>query len=122
MSPLREASVTRPSRVTRPAHVIRGGLADNLAPSYARQDESAEGLSGPRRLRSPRPRVSFPYRSPFHRVVRLVGMAALLCSGLGLLAAVAGLPLNPLTMLAGLLLSLILIGYTVRPSLRKPRF
>jgi hypothetical protein len=69
-----------------------------------------------------RARLAFPYRSPFHRVVRLVGMAALLGSGLGLLAGVAGLPLNPLSMLAALLLSLVLIGYTVRPSLRKPRF
>jgi hypothetical protein len=55
-------------------------------------------------------------------MARLLGMCALLCSGLGLLASVAGLPLNPLSMLAALLLSLILIGYTVRPSLRKPRF
>lgn len=49
-------------------------------------------------------------------------MTALLFSALGLLASVAGLPLNPLSMLIGLLLSLLLIGYTVRPSLRKPRF
>jgi hypothetical protein len=97
-------------------------LADHLAPSYAGQGEPVEALPQPRRLPSPRPRLSFPYRSPFHRSVRLLGMGALLCSGLGLLASVAGLPLNPLSMLAALLLSLVLIGYTVRPSLRKPRF
>ena len=66
--------------------------------------------------------MSFPYRSLVHRTVRLVGMVSLLASSLGLLAAVAGLPLNPLTMLAALLLSLILIGYSIRPSLRKPKF
>jgi hypothetical protein len=49
-------------------------------------------------------------------------MIALLCSALGLLASVAGMPLNPLSMLGALLLSLVLIGYSVRPSLRKPRF
>ncbi len=69
-----------------------------------------------------RARLAFPYRSPFHRAVRLIGIAALLGSALGLLAAAAGLPLNPLSMLGALLLSLILIGYSVRPSLRRPRF
>lgn len=66
--------------------------------------------------------MSFPYKSRFHRTVRLIGLLALLASALGLLASVAGLPLNPLSMLGGLLLSLVLIGYTVRPSLRKPKF
>jgi hypothetical protein len=97
-------------------------LADHLAPSYASPGEPVESLPQARRLPSVRPRVFIPYRSPFHRLVRLLGMGALLFSGLGLLASVAGLPLNPLSMLAALLLSLILIGYTVRPSLRKPRF
>ena len=97
-------------------------MADHIAPSYASPGEPVEALSQPRRLPSGRPRVSFPYRSRFHRLVRLLGMGTLLCSGLGLLASVAGLPLNPLSMLAALLLSLILIGYTVRPSLRRPRF
>lgn len=97
-------------------------MADHLAPSFASAGEPVESLPEPRRVPSARPRVSFPYRSPFHRLVRLLGMGALLLSGLGLLASVAGLPLNPLSMLAALLLSLILIGYTVRPSLRKPRF
>jgi hypothetical protein len=97
-------------------------LADHLATSYASSGDQIEALPQPRRLPSARLRLSLPYRSPFHRLVRLLGMVALLCSGLGLLASVAGLPLNPLSMLAALLLSLILIGYTVRPSLRKPRF
>ena len=48
-------------------------------------------------------------------------MLCLLASALGLLAAVAGFPLNWLSMLLGLLVSLILIGFTVRPSLRRPR-
>jgi hypothetical protein len=49
-------------------------------------------------------------------------MASLLGSALGLLAAVAGLGLNLLSMLGALGLSLVLIGITVRPSLRRPRF
>jgi hypothetical protein len=49
-------------------------------------------------------------------------MATLVGSALGLLAGVAGLPVNPLSMLGALILSLLLIGFTVRPSLRKPRF
>ncbi|HEY0493340.1 MAG TPA: hypothetical protein VGD57_07730 [Candidatus Dormibacteraeota bacterium] len=69
-----------------------------------------------------KPRIVVPYRSPFNRVVRLLGMVTLLGSALGLLAAVAGFPLNWGSMLAALLLSLILIGYSVRPSLRRPRF
>ena len=67
-------------------------------------------------------RIWFPYRSGFNRAVRLVGMAMLLGSALGLLAAVAGLPLNVLSMLGSLLLSLGLIGFSVRPSLRKAKF
>jgi hypothetical protein len=67
-------------------------------------------------------RIVIPYRSPFNRAVRLLGMVTLLGSTLGLLAAVAGFPLNWGSMLAALLLSLILIGYSVRPSLRRPRF
>lgn len=55
-------------------------------------------------------------------MVRLLGMVTLLGSTLGLLAAVAGFPLNWGSMLAALLLSLILIGYSVRPSLRRPKF
>jgi hypothetical protein len=70
----------------------------------------------------PRPRIRVPFRSRFNRVVRLLGMVTLLGSTLGLLAAVAGFPLNWGSMLAALLLSLILIGYTVRPSLRRPKF
>jgi hypothetical protein len=67
-------------------------------------------------------RIMVPYRSRFNRVVRLLGMVTLLGSSLGLLAAVAGFPLNWGSMLAALLLSLVLIGYSVRPSLRRPRF
>jgi hypothetical protein len=67
-------------------------------------------------------RIVVPYRSRFNRAVRLLGMVTLLGSTLGLLAAVAGFPLNWGSMLAALLLSLVLIGYSVRPSLRRPRF
>lgn len=49
-------------------------------------------------------------------------MLTLLASSLGLLAAVAGFPLNWMSMLAALLVSLVLIGFSVRPSLRKPKF
>jgi len=49
-------------------------------------------------------------------------MLTLLASSFGLLAAVAGLPLNWLSMLIGLLVSLVLIGFSVRPSQRKPKF
>jgi len=68
------------------------------------------------------PRIVAPYRSPFNRAVRLLGMVTLLGSALGLLAAVAGFPLNWGSMLAALILSIVLIGYSVRPSLRRPRF
>ncbi len=87
-------------------------LAQNLARSQpqARSDEVAPA------------RIWFPYRSGFNRTVRLIGMAMLLGSSLGLLAAVAGLPLNLLSMLGSLLLSLGLIGFSIRPSLRKAKF
>jgi len=49
-------------------------------------------------------------------------MVTLLGSALGLLAAVAGFPLNWGSMMAALILSILLIGYSVRPSLRRPRF
>lgn len=88
--------------------------------------ELAQSVARPQTPSEPDPairaRIWFPYRSGFNRAVRLLGMAMLLGSALGLLGAVAGLPLNLLTMLAALLLSLCLIGYSVRPSLRKPRF
>lgn len=91
-------------------------LAENLAPS------STPGLSPVRDLGGFRARIHFPYRSKFNRSLRLVGMVTLLASSLGLLAAVAGFPLNVLSMLLALLLSLVLIGITVRPSLRRPKF
>ena len=49
-------------------------------------------------------------------------MLTLLASSFGLLAAVAGFPLNWLSMLIGLLVSLVLIGFSVRPSQRNPKF
>jgi len=49
-------------------------------------------------------------------------MLTLLASSLGLLAAVAGFRLNWLSMLIGLLVSLVLIGFSARPSQRKPKF
>jgi len=76
----------------------------------------------PRDLGGFRARIHLPYRSGFNRLVRVVGMLTLLASSLGLLAAVAGLPLNWLSMLLGLLVSLILIGFSLRPSLRRPKF
>jgi hypothetical protein len=97
-------------------------LAEDLARSYAQPEEQLHPEGTGRRIPFTRARMSFPYKSRFHRTVRLIGLLALLASALGLLASVAGLPLNPLSMLGGLLLSLVLIGYTVRPSLRKPKF
>ena len=90
--------------------------AENLAKS------STPDLDLPRNLGGFRARIHLPYRSGFNRVIRVLGMLSLLASSLGLLAAVSGFPLNFLSMLAGLLVSLILIGFSVRPSLRKPKF
>lgn len=97
-------------------------MAEDLARSYAEPEEHPQPEAGHRRIPFTRPRLHFPYKSRFHRTVRLIGLMALLASALGLLASVAGLPLNPLSMLGALLLSLVLIAYTVRPSLRKPKF
>jgi hypothetical protein len=91
-------------------------LADNLAQS------STTELELPRNLGGFRARIHIPYRSGFNRFIRVLGMLTLLASSLGLLAAVAGFPLNWLSMLIGLLVSLVLIGFSVRPSLRKPKF
>jgi hypothetical protein len=91
-------------------------LAENLAQS------STTDLELPRNLGGFRARIHIPYRSGFNRFIRVLGMLTLLASSLGLLAAVAGFPLNWLSMLIGLLVSLVLIGFSVRPSLRKPRF
>lgn len=90
-------------------------MAENLAQS------STPDIELPRNLDGFRARIRLPYRSGFYRFIRVLGMLALLASALGLLAAVAGLPLNWLSMLAGLLVSLVLIGFSVRPSLRKPQ-
>lgn len=79
-------------------------------------------LGATRDLGSFRARIHLPYRSGFNRVIRVIGLLTLLASSLGLLAAVAGFPLNWLSMLLGLLASLILIGFSVRPSQRRARF
>jgi hypothetical protein len=91
-------------------------LAKNLA------QMSSPELDLPRNLGGFRARVHLPFRSGFNRFVRVMGMLTLLASSLGLLAAVAGFPLNWLSMLIALLVSLVLIGFSVRPSQRKPKF
>lgn len=91
-------------------------MANNLAQS------STPDLDLPRDLGGFRARIHLPYRSGIYRLIRMLGMITLLASSLGLLAAVAGFPVNWLSMLLALLVSLVLIGFTVRPSLRKPRF
>lgn len=89
-------------------------LAENLA-------QTSPDLELPRNLAGVRARIHVPYRSGLYRVLRVLGMLSLLASALGLLAAVAGFPLNWLSMLIGLLVSLVLIGVSVRPSLRQPQ-
>lgn len=69
-----------------------------------------------------RPRIHLPYHSPFYRTARLLGLAGMIGSALGLLGAAAGLHLNVFSLAVALLLSLGLIAYSVRPSLRRPRF
>lgn len=91
-------------------------MANNLAQS------STPDLDLPRDLGGFRARIHLPYRSGIYRLIRMLGMITLLASSLGLLAAVAGFPVNWVSMLLALLVSLVLIGFTVRPSLRKPRF
>ena len=91
-------------------------MANNLAQS------SAPDLDLPRDLGGFRARIHLPYRSGVYRFIRMLGMVTLLASSLGLLAAVAGFPVNWLSMLLALLVSLVLIGFSVRPSLRKPKF
>jgi len=78
-------------------------------------------LDLPANLAGVKARIHLPYRSSIYRFIRVLGMLSLLACSLGLLAAVAGFGLNWLSMLFGLLVSLILIGFTVRPSLRQPR-
>lgn len=91
-----------------------------MAKNFART--SSPDLDLPRNLGSFRARIHIPSRSGFNRFVRILGMLTLLASSLGLLAAVAGFPLNWLSMLIALLVSLVLIGFTVRPSQRRPKF
>jgi hypothetical protein len=91
-------------------------LAKNLAES------STSDLDLPRDLGGFRARIRLPYRSGIYRFIRMLGLVTLLASSLGLLAAVAGLPINWVSMLLALVASLVLIGFSVRPSLRKPKF
>ena len=91
-------------------------MAKNLAHT------SSPELDLPRNLGGFRARIHHPFRSGFNRFIRVFGMLTLLASSLGLLAAVAGFPLNWLSMLIALLVSLVLIGFSVRPSQRKPKF
>jgi len=91
-------------------------LAKNLAES------STSDLDLPRDLGGFRARIHPPYRSGIYRFIRMLGMVTLLASSLGLLAAVAGFPINWVSMLLALVASLVLIGFSVRPSLRKPKF
>ena len=91
-------------------------MANNLAQS------STPDLDLPRDLGGFRARIHLPYRSGIYRFIRMLGMITLLASSLGLLAAVAGFPVNWLSMLLALLVSLVLIGFSVRPSLRRPKF
>ena len=91
-------------------------MAKNLAHA------STPDLELPRNLGGFRARIHLPFRSGFNRFIRVLGMLTLLASSFGLLAAVAGFPLNWLSMLIGLLVSLVLIGFSVRPSQRKPKF
>lgn len=91
-------------------------MANNLAQS------STPDLDLPRDLGGFRARIHLPYRSGVYRFIRMLGMVTLLASSLGLLAAVAGFPVNWLSMLLALLVSLVLIGFSVRPSLRRPKF
>ena len=91
-------------------------MAKNLAQS------STPDLDLPRDLGGFRARIHLPYRSGLYRFIRMLGMVTLLASSMGLLAAVAGFPVNWLSMLLALLVSLVLIGFSVRPSLRKPKF
>lgn len=91
-------------------------MAKNLAES------STSDLDLPRDLGGFRARIHLPYRSAIYRFIRMLGLVTLLGSSLGLLAAVAGAPINWVSMLLALVASLVLIGLSVRPSLRKPKF
>ena len=79
-------------------------------------------LDLPRELGGFRARIHLPYRSGIYRFIRMLGLVTLLASALGLLAAVAGFPINWVSMLLALVASLVLIGFSVSPSLRKPKF
>lgn len=89
-------------------------MAQNAARQFADATEPEPG--------GRRPRIHLPYHSPFYRTARLLGLAGMIGSALGLLGAVAGMKLNVLSLAIALVLSLGLIAYSVRPSLRRPRF
>jgi len=91
-------------------------LAKNLA------EPSTSDLDLPPNLGGCRARIDLPYPSGIYRFIRMLGLVTLLASSLGLLAAVAGFPINWVSMLLALVASLVLIGFSVRPSLRKPKF
>ena len=97
-------------------------LAHNVAESYSPEEEGGteESALEPRLI--PPVRLNIPYRHPFHRAIRLLGLAILLGSSLGVLGAAAGMRINVIGVAAALILSLLLIGFSARPSLRRPRF
>lgn len=109
------AGVTPSSPGPAAADVISVDLAQNAARQFADSGEPAPGTGR-------RPRIHLPYHSPFYRTARLLGLAGMIGSALGLLGAVAGMHLNVLSLGIALVLSLGLIAYSVRPSLRRPRF
>ena len=71
-----------------------GGVTANIAPATLYVAELAQNLARSQTSAPAEPvlpaRIWFPYRSGFNRAIRLVGMAMLLGSALGL-------PLRPLT-------------------------
>lgn len=91
-------------------------LAQNAARPLTDPPQPAAGAA------DRRPRIHLPYHSPFYRTARLLGLAGMIGSALGLLGAAAGMRFNVLSLAVALLLSLGLIAYSVRPSLRRPRF
>jgi hypothetical protein len=88
---------------------------------YAAREQTDPAVSS-LETSGPRPRIHLPYHSPFYRTARLLGLAGMIGSALGVLGAAAGMHLNVLSLSVALLLSLGLIAYSVRPSLRRPKF
>jgi len=69
-----------------------------------------------------RPRITCPITAPSIGRPRLLGLAGMIGSALRPPRAVAGMRLNVLSLAIALVLSLGLIAYSVRPSLRRPGF